>query len=278
MRVRGVVLTVAIGGVLLGACGSTATQSTSAKTSTSATGSKTTKTAKTTKTTKTTTTATTSSEYLNIYQGIPNTPITSNGYPFGVPDSMRILAPNLLKKEVLDTKLAKIGDIYIGTTWTPTQRMDIYTAKMGLLYGLAFGLPQYLTTTGSEGITNKAILSHITNLFVPFYGSVQAVEQQMVTTNENKAIFRLETPGSTALGVNTVIGPQMNVTNIALTTYKPGIEEVSMTFAKGQGGAESEINPTVPPGPIVNDQALVTQQPGEWSYVWPIDGFGLSGS
>jgi hypothetical protein len=265
-------LTVAIGGVLLGACGSTATQSTSAKTSTSATGSK------TTKTTKTTTTATTSSEYLNIYQGIPNTPITSNGYPFGVPDSMRILAPNLLKKEVLDTKLAKIGDIYIGTTWTPTQRMDIYTAKMGLLYGLAFGLPQYLTTTGPEAITNKAILSHITNLFVPFYGSVQAVEQQMVTTNENKAIFRLETPGSTVLGVNTVIGSQMNVTNIALTTYKPGIEEVSMTFAKGQGGAESELNSSSPPAQIDNDQALVTQQPGEWSYVWPIDGFGLSGS
>lgn len=264
MRRRYILGAVMAGGALLAACGSTSTQSLKPLP---------TSTAK-----KSTTTSATTSEYLNIYQGIPNNPVSSNGYPFSVPDSMRILAPTLLKKEVLDTKLAKIGNTYVGTTWTPAQRMEIYTAKMFMLYGQIFGLPQYLTTTGTYGTTNKAILTDVAQMFVPFYGSLAAANKQMVTTaSDGLAIFRNDNIGAVETGVNTFITAELSATDISFSTYQ-NTPSVAITIPKGayQIGYKYQ-GKVIILGDTVPTVAKVGVQPesNEWSHVWPVVASGL---
>ena len=265
MRRRYMIGTVMAGSALLAACGSTSTQS--LKPTPAPTAKK-----------STTTTSATTSEYLNIYQGIPNSPVSSNGYPFSVPDSMRILAPSLLKKEVLDTKLAKIGDTYVGNTWTPAQRMEIYTAKMFMLYGNVFGLPQYLTTTGTYGTTNKTILGDVVQMFVPFYGSPSAVDKQMVTTpSDGLAIFRNENKGAVETGVHTFVTPALNATDISFSTYQSN-PLVVITIPKGAYQIDYKYQgKTTVLGDTVPTVAKVGVQPesNEWSHVWPVVASGL---
>lgn len=259
MRRRYILGAVMAGGALLAACGSTSTQSLKPLP---------TSTAK-----KSTTTSATTSEYLNIYQGIPNSPVSSNGYPFSVPDSMRILAPSLLKKEVLDTKLAKIGDTYVGTTWTPTQRMEIYTAKMYRLYQNAFGLPQYLSTTGTYSAINKEIKSDVQQMFVPFYDSLAAVEKQMVTTqSDGLAIFRNQTSGVTKLGINTLVPAYLNATAISVVTHQ-GSPGVVFTIPKGAYNVKSEKGSSIVTtrGTVKTiEEVGIQPEANEWSHVWPV--------
>ena len=265
MRRRYILGAVMAGGALLAACGSTATQSLKPLP---------TSTAK-----KSTTTSATTSEYLNIYQGIPNSPVSSNGYPFSVPDSMRILAPKLLSKEVLDTKLAKIGDTYVGTTWTPTQRMEIYTAKMYMIYASVFGLPQYLATTGTYGATNKAILTDIGQVSAPLYGSLTAADKQLGVTSihDGLSLFRGDVVGATQTGMNTIVTPYLSATSISFTTYQ-GSPEVSVTIPKGAFNATIEkggsVIQTLGDAAVVG-QVAIQPQPKEWSQVWPIVGSGF---
>ncbi len=258
MRRRYMIGTVMAGSALLAACGSTSTQS--LKPTPAPTAKK-----------STTTTSATTSEYLNIYQGIPNSPVSSNGYPFSVPDSMRILAPSLLKKEVLDTKLAKIGDTYVGNTWTPAQRMEIYTAKMFMLYGNVFGLPQYLTTTGTYGTTNKAILTDIGLVSAPFYGSVAAADKQLgvTSTSDGLSFFRGDIKGTQEGGANTLVQPYLDASvpppkgNIVSFTMPNGSFMFKST-GQGAGTATGEHNTVV-----------VMPDPGAWSHVWEVSQSGI---
>jgi hypothetical protein len=210
--------------------------------------------------------STPASEYLDIYKGMANQPVSSNGYPFSVPDELRILAPKLLKKEVLDTKLAKIGDVYVGTNWSPTQRMEIYTAKMFWTYSDVFSNPQYLDTTGPYAQTNRAILSEIPTLFAPFYGSIAAVDQQMVTTlSDGLAIFRGDRPGQFDTGINTTITPTFNTTDIS---FNKGFVD----FALPKGSVAVKLTG---PGASLYTGGLtyvtgVKEDPGEWSHVWQV--------
>ncbi|MHB1903530.1 MAG: hypothetical protein ACYCTG_05440 [Ferrimicrobium sp.] len=188
-----------------------------------------------------------------------------------MPDSMRILAPSLLKKEVLDTKLAKIGDTYVGTTWTPAQRMEIYTAKMYMLYSFTFGLPQYLTTT------NANTFREVARMFVPFYGSLTAVKKQMVaTTTDPLAIFRGDVTGSQETGINSMVQPFLGAANISTSTYQ-GSPEVHVAIPKGSFAVKT-ISPSAPASIItgVSSNVLVQPQPNEWTNVWPVTGFGFT--
>ncbi|WP_298388118.1 hypothetical protein [Ferrimicrobium sp.] len=257
MRRRYMIGTVMAGSALLAACGSTSTQS--LKPTPAPTAKK-----------STTTTSATTSEYLNIYQGIPNSPVSSNGYPFSVPDSMRILAPSLLKKEVLDTKLPKIGVTYVGTTWTPAQRMEIYTAKMYMLYSFTFGLPQYLTT-------NTKTFHDVARMFVPFYGSLAAVNKQMVTTgSDGLAIFQGDIKGQSESGVHTLVQPFLDAANISLSTYQ-GSPEVQFAIPKGSFAVKT-TSPSAPASIItgLSNSVLIQPQPNEWTNVWPVTGSGFT--
>jgi hypothetical protein len=214
--------------------------------------------------------STPASEYLDIYKGMPNQPVSSNGYPFAVPDELRILAPKLLKKEVLDTKLAKIGDVYVGTNWSPTQRMEIYTAKMYWTYETVLSNPQYLVTTGPYAQTNRAILSELPTLFAPFYGSIAAADQQMVTTkSDGLAIFRGDLPGDFATGINTAVKPCLDATDISFSkgfvdfTLPKGSVALKMT---GPGGYNYTGGLTYVTG--------VKADPGNWSHIWQVVGSG----
>ncbi len=214
--------------------------------------------------------STPTSEYLDIYKGMPNQPVSSNGYPFSVPDELRILAPKLLKKEVLDTKLAKIGDVYVGTNWSPTQRMEIYTAKMYWTYETLLSNPQYLVTTGPYAQTNRAILSELPTLFAPFYGSIAAADQQMVTTkSDGLAIFRGDLPGDFATGINTAVKPCLDATDIS---FSKGFVD----FALPKGSVALKM--TGPDGyNYTGGLTYVTgvkADPGEWSHVWEVVGSG----
>jgi hypothetical protein len=210
--------------------------------------------------------STPTSEYLDIYKGMPNEPVSSNGYPFAVPDDLRILAPKLLKKEVLDTKLAKIGDVYVGTNWSPTQRMEIYTAKMYWTYSDVFSNPQYLDTTGPYAQTNRAILSELPTLFAPFYGSVAAVDQQMVTTkSDGLAIFQGDLPGDFDTGINTTVKPSLDATDIS---FSKGF--VDFTVPKGSVAVKM-----TGPGASIYTGGLtyitrVKEDPENWSHVWQV--------
>jgi len=268
MRSRYMIGAVVAGGALLAACGSTSTQSVNSTP------------APTAKKSATTTSATTS-EYLNIYKGIPNSPVSSNGYPFSVPDSMRILAPKVLSKEVLDTKLAKIGDTYVGTTWTPAQRMEIYTAKMFMLYGTVFGLPQYLTTTGTYGTTNKLILSDIAQVSAPLYGSLAAADKQMGATpvNDGLSFFSGEAVGQIQTGVNTAVKPFLNAGNISFKTHA-GDSWIFFTVPKGAysisiktgNSSDGTIGGTV----TTVAEVGIQPKPNEWSHLWPVIGSGIT--
>jgi hypothetical protein len=258
MRRRYVIGVTFASAAVLAACGTVSTQSTNKPSQTSSP----------LKASKPTSTPT--SEYLNIYKGMPNEPVSSNGYPFVVPDELRILAPKLLKKEVLDTKLAKIGDVYVGTNWTPSQRMEIYTAKMFWTYGDVFSNPQYLETTGPYAQTNRAILSEIPTLFAPFYGSVAAVDKQMVTTlSDGLAIFRGDLPGQFDTGINTTIKPTFNTTDISFSNGR-------VNFALPKGSVAVKLTG---PGASIYTGGLtyitgVKEDPGEWSHVWEVVGSG----
>ena len=261
MRRRYMIGTVMAGSALLAACGSTSTQS--LKPIPAPTAKK-----------STTTTSATTSEYLNIYQGIPNSPVSSNGYPFSVPDSMRILAPSLLKKEVLDTKLAKIGDTYVGTTWTPAQRMEIYTAKMFMLYYHVYGVPQYLTTTGTYGSTNKTILTDIGQVSAPLYGSLEAADKQLGVTSihDGLSFFRGDVVGTIQTGMNTFVQPVLNATNISFATYQ-GNPEVVFTIPKGAVSSTTKDGGTIIQtlgNTTITDQVVLQPQPKEWGHVWPV--------
>jgi hypothetical protein len=258
MRRRYVIGVTFASAAMLAACGTASTQSTNKPLQTSSP----------LKASKPASTPT--SEYLDIYKGMPNEPVSSNGYPFAVPDELRILAPKLLKKEVLDTKLAKIGDVYVGTNWTPSQRMEIYTAKMFWTYGDVFGNPQYLATTGPNAQINRTILSEIPTLYAPFYGSIAAADQQMVTTlSDGLAIFQGDVPGTVTTGINTVIKPSLDATDIS---FSKGL--VNFTLPKGSVALK-----TNGPGASIYTGGLtyvtgVKEDPGNWSHVWQVVGSG----
>ena len=250
MRRRYVVGAAMAAAALLAACGSTSTQS-----------------LKPTPTAK----ASAGSEYLSIYKGIPNSPVSSNGYPFSVPDSMRILAPKVLAKEVRDTKLAKIGDTYVGTTWAPTQRMEIYTAKMYATYNNTFGIDQYLDASGTHGRTNKSILLDVARMFVPFYGSLAAVNKQMVTSaSDGLAIFRNDTPHNVETGVDTIAPAFLGATNIAFFSFQ-GIPAVKVSLPAGAYKVTINTSPAQVEGNTASRfEVAFNPQPHDWGHVWPV--------
>jgi hypothetical protein len=214
------------------------------------------------------------SEYLNIYKGIPNSPVSSNGYPFSVPDSMRILAPKVLAKEVRDTKLAKIGDTYVGTTWTPTQRMEIYTAKMYMTYNRTFVIDQYLDTSGTHGPTNKSILPDIARMFVPFYGSLAAVDRQMVTAaSDGLAIFRNDTANNVETGLDTIAPAFLGATSLAFFSFQ-GTPAVIVRVPAGAYKVTINTSPAQVEGNTASRfEVAVNPQPHGWSHVWPVVAF-----
>ena len=232
MRRRYMIGTVMAGSALLAACGSTSTQSLKPTP------------APTAKKSATTTSATTS-EYLNIYQGIPNSPVSSNGYPFSVPDSMRILAPKLLSKEVLDTKLAKIGDTYVGTTWTPAQRMEIYTAKMFALYLLVDAPDQYMPNNTNNRIN---IWPNLVRVAQPFYGS---------RARTKTAIYSTTAPSGSHAPFWWWTGDVSTDSESNLTSAITAINTTSSVTAYPSGNGEAQVTITLAPHdlniPVVKD-------------------------
>ncbi|MCI2975833.1 MAG: hypothetical protein MP439_07125 [Ferrimicrobium sp.] len=251
MRRRHMFGTVTLGAALLAACGSTSTQSSKPAAKVK---------------------ASPGSEYLNIYKGIPNSPVTSNGYPFSVPDTMRILAPKVLAKEVRDTKLAKIGDTYVGTTWTPTQRMEIYTAKLYATYRYTFGIDQYLDTSGTNGRTNKSILPDIARVFAPFYGSLAAADRQMVTsTSDGIAIVRNDTPQNVETGMDTIAPAFLGATNLAFFSFQGIIPAVKVNLPAGSYKVTINTSPAQVEGNTASRfEVGFNPQPHDWGHVWPV--------
>jgi hypothetical protein len=252
-----------LSGAVLAACGSTSQATTPLKSPTK--------------------TVTPTSQYLPIYKGIPDTPVASNGYPFSVPDDLRILAPKVLKKDILDTKLAKINGMYIGTTWTPSQRMEIYSAKLYTLYGAVFGLSQYLTTTGTYGTTNKIAMADIAQVVEPLYGSLAAADSQLgqLSPHDGLSLFRADVKGTTWTGVNSVLSPFLNTTDISVNTYQ-GSPEVTITVPKGaylitgsQGGKVLGTGGNEVP---VVQTTYLKDEASERSHVWVVTNSSLVNS
>jgi hypothetical protein len=201
----------------------------------------------------------TSGTYVNAYNGISNAPVSYNGYPYSVPNDLRVLSPKSLRSAIVNTKDAFIGSTYVGTNLTKNQRMAVYTAKMYLLYRAVLVLPQYFATTGFYASENKAIRAELPKVFSVIYGS---------TVKARKFLSRYELDKDnpvTVTGANTIVPVVLGLKTFSFRQYSVLINVPAGTvrvYENGLGHAPQTGGYTF----IVS----LTPKLGNFSHLWPV--------
>jgi hypothetical protein len=210
--------------------------------------------------------------YASVYSGISNAPLSSNGYPFSIPDALRVLAPTSLQSAIANTKDAYIGSTYVGTNLTEAQRMEVYGAKMYILYNEVLALPQYLATTGPNAAANKTILGELPKVLSPVYGSTTNVQKFLASFEYyGKLSYKGNPPMAT--GANTVVPVILALKSVSVNNNSVVVTIPPHAFQFYPNGASS-----VPDSGGYTESVQFTPQPGNWTHLWPVSNVSANSS
>jgi hypothetical protein len=222
-------------------------------------------------TTSASSTKPTSVAYASAYNGISDASVSSNGYPFSVPNDMRVPAPHSLQSAVANTQDAYIGSTYVGTHLTEAQRMEVYAAKMYVLYNQVFALPQYLATTGPHAAANKTILAELPKVLSPVYGSTANAQKLLASFEYYGKLYKGHPPIAT--GANTVVPALLSLKSVSVSNNSVLITVPAHAFKFYPNGASG-----APETGGYTETVHFTPQPGNFRHLWPVSSVSTNSS